>query len=294
VIRLCVLTLCLLGAQVFRSHTEAVTISASVKRGNVPVPNLTAEAFRVTDNGIPQTVELLTVESIPIDVSLFFDSSGSTAGAQGHMRRDAAEIAAMLRPEDRFRVLTIGVSVDESVPWQPAGAPVALDVRPTPGISLIYDALFAAVMHRVETGRRHLVVGLTDGDDCGSVIDGPTLLDAAGRTEAVLHVVYVRPGGSSGLSARSLTAWCTPVDPDGPIHVAKAADRTGGGSHSAMFGGEPAVRAFRKILDDFRASYVLRYSPRGVAAVGWHAIAVDVPSIRDAKIRARSGYFVER
>jgi VWFA-related protein len=289
--RVALLALSLMAAQVFRSQTDLVTLSASVKRGNSPVGDLSARDFRLTDNGVPQTVELLTVESVPIDVTLFFDNSGSTAGVQGRMRRDLSQIASMLRPIDRFRVLTIGLSVDESVAWQAAGAPVTLDVKAVPGISLIYDALFAAVMHRVEAGRRHLVVGLTDGEDCGSVIDGPTLFDATGRTEAVLHVIYSHGGGS--IPVRGVTAWCTPADEDGPAHVTAAAERTGGGLHEAAFG-DPAVREFRRILDDFRASYVLRYSPRGVAAPGWHAITVEVPGVRDARVRARSGYFVDK
>jgi hypothetical protein len=291
VTRFAVVLACLVTAQVFRSQTDAVTISASVKRGNAPVANLTADDFVLTDNGVAQTIELLTVESVPIDVTLFIDNSGSTAGVQDRMRRDAASIAAMLRTGDRLRVLTIGVAVDESLPWQDAGGPVTLQFKTVPGISLIYDALFAALAHRPAPGRRHLVVGLTDGEDCGSVLDGAMLLEASGRTEAVLHIIYASGGGS--LPHNGVVAWCTPTDPESFSYVTKTAERTGGGMHSAPFG-DPTVREFRKILDDFRASYVLRYSPRGVARAGWHAVGVAVPAMRDGKIRARSGYFVDK
>jgi len=51
------------------------------------------------------------------------------------------------------------------------------------------------------------------------------------------------------------------------------------------------VDEFRKILTDFRASYVLRYIPTGVKAPGWHEIRVQVPSIPRATIHARRGYY---
>jgi VWFA-related protein len=278
-----------LFAQVFRSQTDAIVISVSVKKGSVPVAGLAAADFRLTDNGVLQSIALVTVEAIPIDVTLFLDSSGSTAGAQDRMKRDVRAIAAMLRPADRYRVLTIGVAVDEAVPWQGPAAPLALDAKPTPGISLIYDALTAALLHPVESGRRHLVVALTDGQDCGSVVDGPALVELTGRTEAVMHVIYSHSPGD--VNPKGVPAWCTPYDGGDVDFVKRAAERTGGGMHSALFG-DPAVKEFGKILDGFRASYVLRYTAQGVARAGWHAVKVDVAKTRGLTIHARSGYFI--
>ena len=73
---------------VFRARTESVAISASVKRGNAPVANLTANDFRLTDNGVAQSIEAVTIESVPLDVTLFMDTSGSTAGALDRMKRN--------------------------------------------------------------------------------------------------------------------------------------------------------------------------------------------------------------
>lgn len=43
-------------------------------------------------------------ESVPLDVTLFMDTSGSTAGALDRMKRNVVTIAGMLRPDDRFRL----------------------------------------------------------------------------------------------------------------------------------------------------------------------------------------------
>src|SRR5262245_42749705 len=52
---------------VFRATTESVAISTTVKRGNNSVANLTAKDFLLTDNGVAQTVEAVTIESVPLD-----------------------------------------------------------------------------------------------------------------------------------------------------------------------------------------------------------------------------------
>ena len=286
---------------VFRTRTDLVAISASVKRGNAPVANLKAGDFRVTDNGVPQAIEAVTVESVPLDVTLFMDTSGSTAGALDRMKKNVIAIAGMLRPDDQFRLLTIGLAVDVPVPWQPAGTlrgardadvtssgGITLDMKAVPGISLIYDAVFVALTHVPAPGRRHLIVAMTDGEDCGSLVDGPRLFEASARTEAVLHWIYVSAGGD--FDPNSVSAWCTPMDLRDTDFIGQSAARTGGASHRSRFG-DPAVRTFAQILDEFRQSYVLRYSPQGVASRGWHAVTVEVPAQPGLVIKARSGYY---
>jgi hypothetical protein len=194
----------------------------------------------------------------------------------------------MMRPDDRFRLLTIGLSVETAMPWHRGGrVPIALDMKAVPGVSLVYDALFVALGHAPEAGRRHLIVAMTDGQDCGSVLDGARVLDAGGRSEAVLHWIYVSSGGDT--PRFSVNAWCTPSDGGLVDFVGRTAERTGGATHRSRFG-DPAVNTFATILDEFRQSYVLRYSPQGVKPGGWHPVRVLVPGVPGSVVKARSGY----
>ncbi len=52
----------------------------------------------------------------------------------------------------------------------------------------------------------------------------------------------------------------------------------------------PISQVFKAMLDDFRASYVLQYVPRGVAPEGWHEVLVAVKKHPKYEIRARNGY----
>jgi hypothetical protein len=105
----------------FIARVDVVTVNASVKHGNNPVRGLTASDFAVFDNGVRQRLDSIGVESVPIDATLFLDTSGSTAGDLPAMIAAVHRISEMLRPGDQFRVLTIGQSVCESIRWSPAG-----------------------------------------------------------------------------------------------------------------------------------------------------------------------------
>ena len=278
-------------ARTFRAKVVSVAVNVSVKRGNRIVPNLTANDFRLMDNGVAPTIDEVSRESVPIDVTLFLDTSASTAGKLGEMKTDVQGIVRLLREGDRFRLLTIGDSVYENVAWVPAGTKLDLSFGAVGGISLIQDALVIALFHRPDPDRRHLVVGLTDRRDCGSVVSSALLRELAARSEAVLHLIdHSGSGGEDNYRVRS----CTPRGrPDGDRLLIEAAERTGGAFHtqSFFFRSASLLRAFRTIFDEFRQSYTLRYSPSGVDPTGWHAIAVSVPAIKDATVRARQGYY---
>ena len=175
----------------------------------------------------------------------------------------------------------------EPVPWVPAGTKVDLTFGAVGGISLIQDALLIALLHPPQPDRRHLIVGMTDRQDCGSVVSSGLLRELTGRSEAVLHLVeFSGSGGESNYRLRT----CSPrARPDGVRILDDAAARTGGQLHtqSFFFRSSSLLRAFKTIFDDFRQSYVLRYSPSGVDPRGWHAIKVEVPAVKDATIRAR-------
>jgi len=163
------------------------------------VANLSAADFQLRDNGVAQTISALSIEDVPLDVTLFIDTSASTAGKLDDMKRDVQAIIRMLRPSDRFRLLTIGDAVYESVPWIPAGTTVEMPFRPVGGISLITDALTFAMLHKTDPDRRHLIVGMTDLVDAGSVVPS-ALFKELGLKVPSAHTGL--PGANQGTVSR--------------------------------------------------------------------------------------------
>jgi hypothetical protein len=64
---------------------------------------------------------------------------------------------------------------------------------------------------------------------------------------------------------------------------------TGGAFYTAA-ANDTLPGLFRRVLEDFRTNYILRYSPQGVARAGWHEIAITVRGRPGVTVRARKGY----
>lgn len=273
----------------YSARADLVSVDVSVRRGNNPIANLTAADFRLHDNGVEQTIEAVSIEAVPIDVTLFHDTSPSLSGKLDDLKSDIRRIVELLRPADRVRLVTFGMQVDVT-PWWPASEPIDLSRVKVGRISAVNDALIVAMLRRPEPDRRHLIVALTDAVDAGSALSTASVDAVASRADGVLHLVRM----PQKAGARYTAGQWLPImgDHGGPEALGAAAQRTGGRVHDAS-GSRDIIAAFRLAFDDFRQSYVLRYSPNGVERPGWHEIQVAVPGHPDAIVRARRGYFVQ-
>ncbi len=263
----------------FRATTVMVGVDVSVRRGNTPLPGLQASDFELFDNGIRQRIQSMAVEAVPIDVTLAIDTSGSVINDLEAFKSEMRQFARMLRPVDRVRVIAIATGVDEIVPMgEPTGD---LDLRglKAGGFTSTNDGLVYALLWPTDVDRRHLVIALTDGIDTQSTLESSMVVDAASRARAVFHLILVDGLGPlmSGWQRSAREA------------VVDAAKRSGGTIHDLR----RASSDFKRIFDDFRASYVLRYSPEGVSRAGWHDVKVGLrgPDASKLTIRAKQGYW---
>jgi hypothetical protein len=269
----------------------------------MPVPGLAASDFMLLDNGVPQVVTEVSVEDVPIDVTLIVDVSDSTRQVLERIRQDTNRILELLRPVDRVRVLAIDSYVYEVVDWRPASGVTLPPQAVGGGMSSIYDAMVVGLMGRSEPNRRRLVVVLTDAVDTMSVVSATAVLAIARQSDSVLHVVLTDAAYSgAAASARSDSLFATPVELSHPgqreiAMLEEAALATGGQLHRPGRSKKNVVAAFRAIFDAFRHSYLLRFIPMGVSPAGWHAVEVSVKGLRSFRVRApisvvaRKGYF---
>ena len=274
---------------VFRSTALGVAVDVSVRKGNTVVPNLTAADFTLLDSGVPQTIESVQIETVPVDVTLAIDVSGSTRGLLGRYRSDVAAIAALLRPVDRLRLIAFGTQVDEVLRLGSIAGRAPVERLAASSNSAVYDGIAAALLRPTGFDRRHLIVAFTDSYDNRSVVSPELLAAAASRSESVLHIVSPEPPsmGASDVIGNGLFWPAVALD--------AVAEATGGLRHTpAVWITEPGgslVFDFKKIFDDFRQSYVLRFRPAGVPPHGWHELTVALKLKGSYKVRARRGYF---
>lgn len=311
----------LAAQQPFRSTVEGVTIQTSVRAGNRPVGGLTAQDFELRDNGVPQHITAVAAEQLPLDLTLLLDSSASVDGPTLQRLESAVnDTVSLLRADDRIRLITVSQVFQQIFDFRPKGQSIPLETLGAQGATSLYDALAAGMMRVSEPGRRQLVIAFTDGRDSTSILDEAATRQLARLSDTVVDIVVPvtreeqppdRPAANYGLRqpldavlqsssnvvtgspseladrARDLKPWAK-KDALTAILADLVAPTTG-----QVFTLEPKdsiSRAFRRVLEDFRASYVIEYVPSGVAPGGWHDVSVAVVKPGKYDVRARKGY----
>ena len=262
--------------QVFRATTEVVLVDVLVREGSRPVRNLTAADFIVYDAGAPQPIDQASVEQLPIDLTLLLDTSGSTKAVAEQFRRGAGRVAAMLGPDDRVRLMAFATEVAELSPLLRALPAPGATIQPPSGGTSLYDALLLTMARRTDPARRHVIVTFTDGEDTTSVSQPVDVTSGARMSESVVHLVVPAEALGSGGTVPSR------------LRAVNDAVEMAGGSIAPLSG--DAVDALKRIFEDLRQSYLLRYTPTWKALPGWHSLSVRVTT-PGVTIRARRGYY---
>jgi len=329
-VRTCVLSALVVAAwsgtattqqQPFRSGVDVVELPVAVTSGRTVVTDLTAQDFEVMDNGVRQKVLSVSRELLPIDVILVLDTSDSLKPAlESAILSGANRILERLRPDDRVSLVTFNDRIQEQLPLVGPADAGRIALGPNSGQTSLNDAIGVALATRPVADRRQMGIVFTDGYDSTSLLSEADVMVLAGRSRTALFLVSQSPGFGDKESL--------PVLPPGSLappqyptaFFERLAAATGGlaqlvprttTSSGTVAGAKPvsgfgtgsaagvSVRAnpnlldepFLKALDDFRASYVVRYALTGVPRPGWHTVGVKViKSGKSYTIRTRSGY----
>jgi VWFA-related protein len=273
----------------FRAAADAVSVDVSVRRAGRPVTGLDVRDFTVTDNGVRQTISAISYERNPIDVTVILDVSQSVSGAVlDQLRRALEQLRGDLAKADRLKIVTVNMRVRRLMDFSdPAsGGPSAFATVRAFGTTAIYDALAVALAGRTAEDRRQLVVLFSDGVETGSVTDAATLLDVARRTTPTVTTVLASRPAVSGMGGAI-------VFPTGAFGLFagfyRELTQTTGGAMVALMPNDSVAGTLRRVVGEFRASYVLHFTPTGVTREGVHALDVQVGR-SGVDVRARREY----
>jgi VWFA-related protein len=300
----------LLAAQTpFRASIEAVRVDVSVTRSGQPVPGLMADDFSVTDDGTPQRVESVSLESVPLSVVLLLDTSGSVAGERlSELTNASRTLVGALHAGDRVSLLTFSRDVVLRVPMtQDRQAIVAaLGDLKSYGATALRNAIFSALQLVPQDETRPVILVFTDGRDNISWLTQDDLLNAVRQTGVVVHAIELldparvtpasRVAGdllaTYGLKGAnpSMLALAAGGMPEGSPFLAKIV-AAAGGRHWPAASAKELQPLFAQALNEMRARYLLTFYPQGQRRVGWHALKVSLARGR-AEITARPGYLL--
>ncbi len=277
------------AAPQFRASVDVVRIEALVLDRSRPVAGLSAADFRVTDNGVPQTIAVQALARQPIDVAVALDVSSSVRGERlDRLRVAAGALIDLLSPDDRATLVTF----DHQVTLGPRDVrPHALDARlaaiAAGGRTALIDAVTAALVWSGGRERPMLILAFSDGRDTASWTRADQALALARSSDAVVDAVVtgeLLPTSTARIGADGVLAALTPHE----RFLADLAGQTGGRVRNGEAGAGLAG-AFRESLEQFRGRYEITYTATGKEP-GWHAVDVRVPGRRGVGVHARRGY----
>lgn len=285
----------------FRSGAAAVVVDVNVRdRNGRPVTKLDLADFELFDNGVRQKVHELSYGKVPIDITVALDVSHSVSGnTLEQLRRAVVQLMRDLETGDRLKLVLFNMRVARTLDFtrDVKGVESALREAIAGGGTALLDTLSVSLVSANAPDRRQLIVAFTDGSDSSSTTTAEMLTAIAQRTRATL--TFVMPGVSVPVtinrgpnSVGSLTTYNQRVT-RGPLHdFLSGLARDTGGSVLPSAPGMDLTATFRRVLSDFRSTYVLYYTPRDVDRAGYHTIDVQVKR-ENATVRARRGYFAQ-
>jgi VWFA-related protein len=268
---------------IFRASASAVAVPVRVTDSrNRVVAGLSADRFRLLEDGVPQQIEAILQSDAPASVLLCLDASSSMTSVLSELKRATVGFLDALRPQDTVAMAVFNTSFyvlarpDATAPARRASLE---RIRPTGGTALFDSLIRAVALIRAMPSPRAVVV-FTDGMDSDSRASVETVRAAFQANDIVLYlVVQGEP----------------PLRDSSGGRLARLAQETGG---SAWFARRISTLSdqFAGIVGDLVNRYVLVYSPhRPLGDDAWRSITVEVTGATDGyAVRAREGYVASR
>jgi VWFA-related protein len=288
-------------APVIRTQVNLVNLFVTVRDKNKRiVTDLKQQDFKLAEDGQDQQIAFFSKEvTLPITLALLLDTSGSEQFMLGAIQDMGGRfLDRVLRKGDEALVMSFDTDVDllsdftddrgqldrairkTRINTPMSGGMVNPGPVPTSRVTgtALYDAIYLACNEKLtsEAGRKAIVI-VTDAQDEGSRVRLEEAIEAAQRTDTVIHILLVADphfGGNAGVAH-------------------KITEETGGRLISAN-SEKHLAEAFDQISEELRSQYTLGYYPTNTAHDGrFRKIKVDMAN-HDLKVLARKGYYAPK
>jgi Ca-activated chloride channel homolog len=251
-----------------------VTVTVTDDSGHF-VPGIPRSAFKVTENGKPQTITYFASEDVPLELIVAVDISGSMTPAMPKLKKAVKGFLGAVPSKDEVTLLGFNDSVFAPVrkATEPAERMRAVDRLAPWGATALYDVILRGIdMLGKQTGRKALVV-FTDGEDQGSHVAIEDVERRLQASDVTLYMIAQGRGISQEYLKKIMHRLTVPTG--GRTFTTDSVDALQG--------------AFDELLDELSNQYLLGYSPSNTKRDDtWREIKVDVDG--HTGIRARQGY----
>lgn len=256
--------------EIIRVDTELAAFEVGVTDKNgVPVRNLTAEDFRVYEDGIERTPDFFEpikkVEGRPLSIVFALDVSGSMTAQELQKLRSSLQsfVSRLADYNSYFAVMTFAMEVKtlQSFTNRPDKLEKSFNklLRDQDGLSThAYDAVDGAIRllwkKSPKTVRNRLtkraVILITDGFPVGDVVSPDTVIERANLLETSVYSVILPSYSRLQGTKRPLLT---------PLEASGLTEKTGGRNFYATDNSfEPL---FKALAEEITASYALAFYP---------------------------------
>jgi Ca-activated chloride channel homolog len=260
------------------SEVASVLLEAGVydKKGRF-VSGLNSANFAVQEDGVAQSIDLVSHERVPATFALLIDSSQSMSERFAFVKEAASRLTAFLRPKDTVVVAPFAKRL--AALTGPTGDRRTIveaihHIEPTGGTAIL-DSLIELSERLPPAEDRRSVILISDGYDQHSHASFDDALTAAKNAGITIYVVAI--GGVAGISLK------------GERELKRLANETGGRVFFPPRADELA-NVYDQLAADAQNRYLVTYTPTNTTRDGgWRAVNLTTPS-EQYVVRTRAGY----
>jgi Ca-activated chloride channel family protein len=254
------------------------------------VTDLKQEDFEILEDKVKQTIDSFQpLSNLPLDVAVLMDTSNSVKPKLKFEKEASVsfiETVLKLRG-DRAMFVTFDSQVElhQDFTNRLDLLSTAINKVKAQGETRLFDAVYRVCEEKMfaQTGRRRVIVVISDGDDTASERSLKEAVDLAQRSETQIFVISTKAAGFFGTQAGT-------VDNKEDKNLKYLAEETGG---RAFFTGNmlDLEKSFALIARELRSQYIIAYEPTSKSSDGkFRKIEVRLPGKKDMSVRTRKGY----
>jgi Ca-activated chloride channel family protein len=251
-----------------------VTVTITDEGGRI-IGGVPRSAFRLFEDGQPQTISYFSSEDVPLELIVAVDISGSMTSAMPKVRRAVKDFLGAVPEHHQVTLLGFNDTVFALTrkTTDHAERMRAVDRLAPWGATALYDVIVRGIdMLGRQTGRKALVV-FTDGEDQGSHVAIEDVERRLQASDVTLYMIGQGRGVTQDYLKRAMHRLTAPTG--GRTFTTDSIDELQG--------------AFEELLDELSKQFLVGYQPTNSKRDNtWREIRVDVAG--HANVRARRGY----
>lgn len=277
------------GKYTLREDAFEVRLNATVLDGSgKSVQTLDKDAFRVYEDGVPQTIASFRHEDLPVSLGLLIDSSGSMYDKRAAVDKASVDFVKLSNPEDEAFLVDFSweAYIDQDFTNNIDKLQQGLGYIKSSGGTAIYDALVASADYLSRNAKhpKQVLLVVTDGEDNAS---SATLEQTIRRIQDLDGPVIYCVGLLFG----------DDTDRRESRHARRVletlAEQTGGAAYFPKSVKDvDAIAA--EVAQDIRTQYTISYhSTKSPTLGGYREVHVEAKGKGFSKlsVRTRSGYY---